>query len=60
MLEINFILRFLIPNESIISEKSKGREVERSNKSIVVGTLGHIISVSEDRSITRDEFKSGV
>lgn len=60
MLNIELILGILISNKSIISEKSEVSKIQRSYESIVVASLGAIVSVSENRCITRSNFNSGV
>ena len=60
VLEVELILRVLISNEGIVSEESKSGEVERSNESVVVVSLGDVVSVGSNGSFTGDEFESGV
>lgn len=60
MLEVELILRVLISNEGIVSEESKSWEVKRSNESVVVISLGDVVSMGSNGSFTRDEFESGI
>jgi len=60
MLHVELILGVLISEKSIISEESEISQIQWSYESIVVASLGHIVSVSENRCITRSNFYSGV
>lgn len=60
MLDVDFVLRVLETSEEIVSEEVEGGKINWSDESIVVSTLGDIVSVGKDWSFTWGNLETGV